>query len=73
MLIKAGADVNAPGAIDAGYTALEAAVEGGNRVVIDILLSAGANVRALPSRLSSKLAEYCAAEGGLPKVSACSI
>lgn len=43
MLIKAGADVNAPGTIDAGYTALEAAVEGGNRVAIDILLEAAAN------------------------------
>ena len=68
MLIKAGADVNAPSAINARYTALEAAVEGGNRVAIDILLEAGANVRALPSRLSSKLAEYCAAEGGLPRL-----
>lgn len=44
LMIEAGADVNAPAAVDDnGYTALCAAAKGGHEGVVEILLGAGAD------------------------------
>jgi ankyrin repeat protein len=62
ILLKAGADVNAPPADGGGRTALQAAVKEANIELVKILLDAEADVNAPPPNLHGSTALQAAAE-----------
>jgi ankyrin repeat protein len=64
ILMRAGADVNAPPAENDRRTALQASCEGGHESIVELLLQAGADVNAPPVEHDGRTALQAACENG---------
>jgi ankyrin repeat protein len=64
ILLKGGADVNAPPAHSYGWTALQATSERGNIELVQLLLQAGADVNAPPAFKQGRTALQAASKKG---------
>lgn len=68
-LIRAGADINAPAATDAGFTALQIAILEKNTKLIEILLDKGADIHCTASkRVGCTALQAAAAKGNVKLV-----
>ena len=68
LLLKAGANVDAPTGGEFGRNALQIATEHGKEDVVDILIEAGADVNALPATYGGVTALQAAAIGGFLRI-----